>query len=393
MFFATLGAALMQHGAQVTRLTFCPGDHIFWRRSSGNRVAFRKKREHYPSFLAQLITRLEITDIVCLGDGRFWHSRAIQVCEKLPDPPKIHIIEHGYFRPGWLTLERDGINANSSFPRQPSLIDQIAAQANTPISQTFDSSFLHYATLDICWNLANVLLAPIWFPHFKTHALDHPIKEWFGWIKKAFYSSLTRKKTGANMAEIEKHKGPVFLFPLQLATDYQIRQHGPPNGLLGAVQDTITSFAKFAKADTMLVFKIHPLDNGHQNWQAEIAALTRECRQPVVFLQGGDLESLLKNSAGCITVNSTVGLRAVELGIATHVLGQAIYNVKGLVDSRPLQGFWNNPQKPDADLAKNFKQALIAATQIPGAFEGSGVNTGAQNAADKILNSSRSSFE
>ncbi|MCF6305709.1 MAG: capsular biosynthesis protein [Rhodobacteraceae bacterium] len=374
-FFAALGLALRQQGALVTRMVFCPGDRLFWRRKSGQVLPYRGPRDDYAAFLALALEQRKITDIICLGDGRFWHAKAVELCHGLPDPPRIHIVEHGYYRPGWLTLERDGINANSRFS------PGISAEKPAP-PQKFKSSFLNYALMDIGWNLANVLFARFRYPHFKTHSLVHPVQEWRGWIGKALRKPFVRLSTAKANRRIMDHRGPVFVFPLQLDGDYQIRVHGPKAGLCSTVRDVCRSFANHAPKDALLVFKVHPLDNGRINWQKVISKTN--CPR-CIFLNGGDLDMLLDKAAAVVTINSTVGLQSIDRGIPSFVIGKAIYRIKGLCSHDDLDGFWNNPQPPDAQLAQQFRDSLIAKTQISGAFDGTGVKAGAKNIAKRIL--------
>ncbi|KAK0357684.1 hypothetical protein LTR94_038459, partial [Friedmanniomyces endolithicus] len=60
---------------------------------------------------------------------------------------------------------------------------------------------------------------------------------------------------------------PYFLFPLQLDSDAQIRLHSPFAGIAEALNLIIASFARHAPADTRLVIKEHPLDNGVRDWE------------------------------------------------------------------------------------------------------------------------------
>ncbi len=373
-FFAALGLALRKQDALVTRIAFCPGDRLFWRRNSGQILPYRGSRNDYTKFLAQVLKQHNITDIICLGDGRFWHKKAIALCATLPDPPRIYIVEHGYYRPGWLTLERDGINANSQFS-----IDTSVKKPEPP--QTFKSSFLRYALMDISWNLANILFSWLRYPHYKTHALVRPTQEWRGWISKAVKKPFARISATKTVDKIMAHSGPVFVFPLQLDGDYQIRVHGPKGGLIKAVQDVYQSFTRHAPQNALLVFKVHPLDNGRINWAKIIGKTSNRC----VFLNGGDLDTLLGKAAAVVTINSTVGLESIDRSIPTFVLGKAIYRQKGLCSHDDLDRFWSNPPPPDTQLAQQFRNSLIAKTQISGAFDGSGVKTGAKNIAKRVL--------
>ena len=53
-----------------------------------------------------------------------------------------------------------------------------------------------------------------------------------------------------------------FLFPLQLSGDYQIRSHSPFLSMTMALEYVLTSFARHAPPDAILLVKEHPLDVG-----------------------------------------------------------------------------------------------------------------------------------
>ena len=79
----------------------------------------------------------------------------------------------------------------------------------------------------------------------------------------------------------------------------------------------------------------------------------------------------LKHTIGAITINSTVGLSAIGHNIPTIVLGDAIYDIKGLSNKgMSLKKFWHQHKKPDIELYKKFSQYLIKTTQLNGSFYG-----------------------
>jgi capsular polysaccharide export protein len=89
-----------------------------------------------------------------------------------------------------------------------------------------------------------------------------------------------------------------------------------------------------------------------------------------LFLEGGVTDALLRSAAGVATVNSTVGLAALRLGVPVKTLGSAVYDVPSLTHSGDLAGFWRHPQPPDPALLTAFLRALVGATQIKGGWYG-----------------------
>ncbi len=381
-FFGHLADALQQRGASVERVIVCPGDAIFWGRRAS--VAFRGKPENWSRFIRDLLVRITATDVIGLGDGRFWHSTTYREAHSLGI--RVHVVEHGYLRPDTLTIEPNGTGGRSQFPRDPALIKTLGRKHEDGESHVLRSSFLAYAAMDVAYNLANVILGPILYPHYRTHALMHPAVEWAGWIAKALCWPARRLGARQAMARIPACGSPVFLFPLQLETDYQIRHHGPRDGLRATLRRILKSFIAYAPPGSCLIVKAHPLDNGLAPWRrivGESATKAQNCK--VLFLDGGDLESLFPRLSGVVTVNSTVGLSALRAGIPVIALGTAIYDLPGLTQQGGLDKFWLEPDAPDMVLVANFVNALKATIQVPGSFDGDGVSIGAAAIAAKIV--------
>lgn len=76
-----------------------------------------------------------------------------------------------------------------------------------------------------------------------------------------------------------------------------------------------------------------------------------------------------------VTVNSTVGLRAIVLGRPVKALGRAVWDVPGLAHQGPLDRFWADAAPPDTALRDDFLRALQATTQVRGVFYAEGGRT------------------
>jgi capsular polysaccharide export protein len=72
-------------------------------------------------------------------------------------------------------------------------------------------------------------------------------------------------------------------------------------------------------------------------------------------------------SEGVVLVNSTVGLHALRLGIPVCALGEAIYNVPGLIHDGGLDLFWTDPKQVDIALFEALERALTT-IQVKGSF-------------------------
>ena len=372
-FFTYLGHALRAEGAEVSRVLFCPGDQLFWRGGGG--LAYRGRPEAWPGFAAWLARERGITDLVCLGDGRSWHRDAIAALRPLGI--RIHVVEQGYLRPSRLTVERDGTGGHTRFPKTWPEIEALAG-AGGP-SAAYAASFLNYAAMDVAWNLANLIAGPVLFAHYRPHSIDGPLRDWRGWIGKALTWQSRKRQARHVMDQAAAHQGPVFVFALQLETDFQIRLHGPPGGIAAAIEHVTASFLDQAPADALLIVKQHPLDNGLRRWEKRLPSSQR-----IRFLDGGDLDTLLAHASGLVTINSTVGLTALKAGVPTLALGTAIYDLPGLTHQGEIARFWTHPDPVDPTRCTQLLRALES-IQIPGNFDGPGAEPGARAMATRIL--------
>ena len=77
---------------------------------------------------------------------------------------------------------------------------------------------------------------------------------------------------------------------------------------------------------------------------------------------------LLRNAAGVVTINSTIGVTALYAGVPVKALGNAVFDVPGLTCQAPLDRFWDAPPPPDPDLMAAFLRALVGTTQVKGGY-------------------------
>ncbi len=364
-FFAMLADALAARGHATRRVNICAGDHLFWRRQA---MRYRGSLEDWPEFIDALLVREGITDVLLLGDRRPHHIVAIERAKA--HGIYVAAVELGYLRPDWVTLERDGMSVFSRFPTDPDAIRRIAAQVAPPdLKERYDASFLRIALWDIAYNLANILLWPL-YPRYRWHAIHHPLAEYAGWLWRFVRSPVVRRRTASVLQRVEASQAPVFFFPLQLATDYQLRHHSPFPNQTSAIRFVVASFAQHAQRNALLLIKCHPLDNGLVNWRriTEQEAQIFGIVDRILYVDGGALVPLIVRSAGVLTINSTVGTTALLHGRPLTALGAAIYDMPGLSFQGPLDRFWCEAQPPDPELRDAFIRAIAATIQIKGGF-------------------------
>lgn len=368
-FMARLHDALVEAGAHPLRVLFCAGDALWW----GGRPArrWRGRPADWPAAAARLIAAEAVTDVLGLGDGRPAHRAAFAAARAAG--ARVHVLEQGLIRPGYVTLEPDGLGRWR--PGRDAGAD--AAPAPGPPG----AGFAAYAAMDVAHHLANLTWGRLAYPRHRSHELVGPVAEWAGWAGKAARWPARAAGRHAALARIAAAPGPVFLVALQLETDFMLRDHGPPGGARGALAATLASFVRAAPPGALIVVKPHPLDPGLTPWRRIVAASPAVAQ--AVWLDGGDLGALWPRLAGVVVVNSTVGLAALRAGLPTAVLGRAVY--EDLAWRGPLDAFWTAPPRPDPAAVAAFVDRLIRATQLPGALDGPGMDQAAAAVAARVL--------
>ena len=365
-FFAKLGSALAKNGHEVHRINFNGGDKLFWLRRGA--VDFLQDLKAWPQFLEEHLIAWGVTDIVLFGDCRPLHREAVRLASLRG--VRVYVVDEGYIRPNWVTLEQGGVNGYSHLPRDPDWYRN-AAQATPAWSGGLPAhgSFSRRAFEDVLYNVASVALAPR-FRKYRTHRPWHPFIEYAGWIRRFARKPSAKRRTARAMSDILASDKQFFLFPLQLDCDSQIRQHSPFKRIAPSIEYVINSFASGAPADSLLVIKEHPLDNCLTDWRSMVSqvATAAGIQDRVVYVEGGDLETMLNRSRSVVTVNSTVGLLALARGRAVKTLGDAVYDMSELTFQGSLDRFWEEATPPIPETFDFFRRVVAARTQVNGGF-------------------------
>ncbi|KJF71942.1 capsule biosynthesis protein [Agrobacterium arsenijevicii] len=364
--FYRLADRLERAGHECLRINLNTGDWLFWRRSGA--INYRGTFSAWSGYIHTFLHDFGVTDLILLGEERPYHRAAIDAAKTLN--VAVTVIEMGYLRPDWVTVEKDGMSSNSRFPNDPLEIRRAARGLPAPdLSRKFGQSFLMEALLDLSYNLPNVFFSAL-YPGYRRHGLFHPITEYAGWVGRILTSSRERRKAEKLLDAIVQSGRRFFVYPLQLETDYQLRSHSPYSTQIEAIEEIIVSFSRHAPDDAELIVKLHPLDNGLMKWRHVISETAKKngVKARVHYVDGGDLLRLTEASRGLVTVNSTAVLHGLRHGVPVKVLGCAVYDVAGATHQGALDDFWRMPEKPDAALVEDIFKLLAAAIHVRGNF-------------------------
>jgi capsular polysaccharide export protein len=365
-YFALVGDGLRKLGHGVHRINLCYGDRLFWRRDGA--VDYRGRPADWPAFIADFVDRHGITDIVLLGEQRDYHKAAIAAAQDRGI--RVTVTDFGYLRPDWITLERDGMSGHSRFPRDPEEILKLGGGLpKIDMARVYADSFWTLAFYDMLYHFSTILL---WwkFPHYESHQLHRPLPIYIGTGLRLLFARYNQMRARRAIARLNEPKRRYFLFPLQMETDFQLRIYSKFPDLTAAIETVIGSFARHAPADRYLLVKVHPLDPGLRNWRRRVARIAgaQGVADRVVYVDGGNLDHMIGASDGVVTINSTVGVRALYLDSPLIALGQAVYVVPGLTFQGPLDAFWTGAAPPDPVLRDAFMAAVAATIQVRGVY-------------------------
>jgi capsular polysaccharide export protein len=363
-FFQEVGQGLRALGHAVHRINLHLGDRLFWRAPGA--VDFRGRPADWPAFVAAFLDTHRITHLVLLGEQRPYHKAA--VAEAARRGVEVVAFDLGYIRPDWIAMERDGLNASSRFTRdRDTIVRQGAALPPPDLHTRSRNHFGLEAAWDVAYNLAACLPWP--FRHYRRHHLYHPLVFYGAILPRLLLRGVENRRADRIMAALQG-RTPLYLMAMQLEGDFSIRAYSRYPDMDTPLREVAQSFARHAPPGAQLLVKAHPLDPGLKNWSRRTRRLARELglEGRMHYLGGGNLGAITERVQGVITVNSTVGLRAVMGNTRTFVLGEALYRLPGLVFSGTLDEFWNHATPPDPDLREGFVRSIAHSLHIRGVF-------------------------
>lgn len=362
-FFDRLTLWLQAQGADVHRVAFQPGD----RRDCAalTPINYTGKPAEWPAFLEELLERLDIDAVVLFGQSRAHHAAAIHTARARG--VAAIALEEGYVRPGYVTMELDGVNGfSSTLERYGWRPDQAGLVVKTQKPASTERQF---------WQMAGFACRHYWAQHWgKPLSPDYqhhrPTSVWYHskyWVWSTIRKHLHLARDNARVQALRDQN--YFFVPLQHDGDAQITHHSPYPQVASFIPEVVHSFALHAPKQALLVFRLHPYSRGGPTYRQHIARLAEKLgiADRVVYLVEGHTPTLVEHAQGVVLINSTVGLQALMRCKPLAVLGQALYKRPGLYfDGKGgLDKFWTEAQAPKPEKARQFLEQLIALTQVP----------------------------
>jgi capsular polysaccharide export protein len=283
----------------------------------------------YMSFIDSYIDHHQI-EVICLFNGYHWID---QTAKYLAEKKGLKVVyfEDGLFRPYTVTCDNKGINAASSVSQDPDFYDSILIDKKRLKKYTFKpenplflkrkkESLLKIGIVKALSMFGSITrLHPNYYVHINwSHAIRYFL----------FKVSYPRRKNDPIVLPEEY----VFV-PFQVSRDTQIFYNSPNikkmEQLLEKVYTAVGRLNQEDGRNVKIVVKEHPEDMSRNNYK-DLKEKYKN-NQEVIFIQKYNVKELIKHSLAVITINSTVGIEALVLNKKVITLGEALYNIEGIV--------------------------------------------------------------
>lgn len=376
-FFGRLQSFLQSQGVDAWRVSFHAADRMFCNRD--NTLHFDGDLASWESWLRRTLMFGGFGTILLFGSERPAHSIARRIAAATD--VKVISMEEGYIRPGFITIEADGNNANSP------LVGQI--HPNKPVQETPPGVSYNSLRRMIAFGAAYYTvrgLTAFGARRDLFHRQTPLVSEALYWTRNLARRLLRGEANFAKIQHLLEHCDKRFyLVPLQVGADANLTRFAKGWNSPRLIAESIRSFAKTAPKNTRLVFKIHPMERGHNGLTPLIERTAAACNvaDRVDVIETGSLGLLTRHSAGMITVNSSSGLSAIFHGVPLMVLGQAIYAHPDLATVTPdFDRFWTAGHVAQSDLRETYIAWIKQEALMPGDFY---CDIGMQVAARSVL--------
>jgi capsular polysaccharide export protein len=367
-FFYQLSKEIVATGARVCKVGFNQGDRFFWP-DKETYLAFTDAAETWESYVTDLINK-GVTDLVVYGDTRPLHKSAIAIAKS--HGVTVHCFEEGYIRPYWVTYERGGVNGHSRL--MDMTVDQMRdalsfVDTKQPEAPARWGEMRQHILLGAIYHW-HILFRNWRYKNYKTHRDTSVRHEFWLHFKRLMTRPVNAYRRWKATQRIKNNGFVYHLSLLQLGHDASIRSHSSFTNMPDFMQLCVESFAAGAPRHHHLVFKSHPLEDGRQSLRKVTEDLARKygVEGRVHFVRGGKLAALLDHARSVVTINSTAAQQALWRGLPVKAIGESVYRKLEFTSEQPLTDFFADPRKPDLAAYRDYRQYLLATSQLTGGF-------------------------
>ncbi|WP_018248081.1 capsular polysaccharide export protein, LipB/KpsS family [Orenia marismortui] len=275
----------------------------------------------YTKVLEEIIKEKNIKLLVMQNDTRWQHSLAIYLANKL-DIDYL-VFELGLFRPNTITIDSKGVNYNNSVPRKKEFYQ------NVDIDNRFNYKELD---TDISEFKRNLIVAKYMLYYrlgdlFAQNSIENKKIKLLDYFKRFLKTYISKTSQKPRVKELPEN----YIFvPFQVANDSQTLVHSEFNNMMEFATVVIEAVEKYNKNNPdnrmSIVFKEHPMDVGKVNYDKFHQKYSNN--KDIIFVKEAQTKELIKDSKLIITINSTVGIEALEMGKKVICLGRCFYAIE-----------------------------------------------------------------
>jgi len=365
-FFDKLRNFLIQKGTHVFKIHFNFGDEVFYN-SQINAFRYQGLDIEWKDYITKFIKQRNIKAIFLMGDKRFYHQIAISTAKDFG--VQVYVLEEGYLRPNYFTLEEFGVNRDSNLVNiNPHQLRSIQVQHQTKKFKAFIPMCLHAMKY---WLYAYVFAYK--FKNYKHHKnLD--LYKLVCWVR-GFCRFLLYELTEFGIRQkirLDNNK-KYFLCILQVHDDFQVTHNSKYDSVELFIEEVMLTFHQFTQdkiTNDCLIIKHHPMDIGEKNYKKLIQHIMKRlnmCKDSVVYIHNfRHLPTIYNKIKGGIMINSTFGLKLLTNRIPVINLSTSFYHKAGLTFQGSLLEFFNTNNKVNKRLVHNYLNHLIVRSQVNG---------------------------
>lgn len=338
---------------------------------SYNKEELYKNASRYINYLNELYSQ-DVFDLIVIWNDTFMYDSIAKQFANVNGIATL-IFEAGIFRPNTITVDSKGVNFGNSVPQDPQYYRDLNLDEN--VLDELNNKNLTYQ-FDQQPKLKSFYLLERLQDNFHTKIiknqlnLDNIFETTLQKLVRVFNKTVNRKIKKKDK-EIVLPEEFIFV-PFQVHDDSQVILNSPQIKNMGELVKIIDRELKLYNTiynkQLVAVFKEHPADNGRIDYSNIYKKYEHE--NHLIFLKDGETKKILEKCKMVITINSTVGIEALQNNKPVITLGNAYYNINGVClhcnDYNNLHKDINNVSKIDKDLVYRFLYYLRYIYQIEG---------------------------
>ena len=358
---ARLALDLIDAGHEVGKVVFCAPDLIY-RLKGITTHTFRREISQFDGWLRDLVAAEGYDGFFLYNHYRPYNQIAWNLAHELD--LSCHVFELGLIRPNCvMVFSREQMPIKAV----PHAWAQMLAGGARPETEEKPAELCQVSTMvKMTFFCANFLISrftsPL-FPHFvdqRTMSLCHHLKHSMVHLWRYIERGRDDEYDTLFAGELS---GRYYAVPLQVHSDTQIHQCSDFKSIEEFIELVVRSFEKHAPADSMLVFKVHPMDRGYKDYTDLISGHNNRLGGRLLYVDRVHLPTLLEHSRGVVNINSSVGISALFHHAPVIALGRAVYDLPELTYQGGLDDFWTQSQPPRSQRVKEFLNLLLATNQ------------------------------